>query len=456
MKSFFTYISTPLHLLQKKSSGLRSLLRSAKSAPKGRVYLDNAGATEVGVCALHALLEALNTYGNPSGIHHEGADASQLLDTARARCATELNAHAYEVYFVGSGTESCNLAVLGVYEGYKRQTTEERGQTIPHIITSAIEHPAVLEPVKWLEKNGKVSVTYLPVYTNGIVKVHDLREALRDETILVSVMYANNEIGTLQPVKEIGRAIDEWKREQGRTFTAYPYFHTDACQAANYCNLDVLRLKCHLMTVNSSKIYGPKGIALLYKREGIRVSPSSYGGGQERELRSGTENVAGAYAFSGALKEACDMREEEHARMRVLQSETVEMMKQEIPGIIFYGAFDTTLPEGFLSLHEATKGRDTRRVTKEMKRLPNNINCRVPGISSEEMILRLDAHGFAVSHKSACASMETDGSYVIQALGASTQEALENIRISMGRSTTKSDMEKLVMVMKEISVKYSL
>ena len=415
-----------------------------------RVYLDNAGATEIGGRPKVALLEALTIYGNPSGIHKEGADAGVLLDKARAMCGTVLNAHAYEVYFMSSGTESCNLAVLGVYEGWRCQTIRQSDnqiiQLIPHVITSAIEHPAVLEPIKQLERNGKIRVTYLSVYEDGIVKVKDLRDALCEETILVSVMYANNEIGTIQPVKEIGRAIDEWKREHGKTFTSYPYFHTDACQAANYCNLDALRLKCHLMTVNSSKVYGPKGSALLYKREGIKIAPVMLGGGQERELRSGTENVSAAYAFGVALKEAGELRDAESVRLRALRDETVEFLKKEIPSIIFYGALDRC---------QTTDSRQQTDTYKEMKRLPNNINCRVPGISSEEMILRLDAKGFAVSHKSACASMETEGSYVLMALGATEEEAQENIRISLGRATTKQDLVMLVEVMKEISTKYS-
>jgi cysteine desulfurase len=346
---------------------------------------------------------------------------------------------------MSSGTESCNLAILGVYEGYRQQTatlTEDRQQIIPHYIVSSIEHPAVLEPVHLLEKEGKIRVTYLPVYENGIVKVKDIRDALCDETILVSVMYANNEIGTIQPVKEIGRALDEWKREKNLTHTSYPYFHTDACQAANYCNLDVLRLKAHLMTVNSSKVYGPKGSAFLYKREGVKLTSITHGGGQERGLRSGTENIASIYAFSVALEEAVSMQEAESARLRALRDETVDALNQVIPSIVFYGAFDD------IDLH--AKGNKIKAVL----RLPNNINCRIPGISSEEMILRLDAQGFAVSHKSACASRETDGSYVLMALGVSEKEAMENIRISMGRSTTKKDMETLIETIKEISNKY--
>ncbi len=423
------------------------MLQNLFNKKQKRIYLDNAGATEIGERAKRALLEALATYGNPSGIHKEGAEASVLLDKARAMCATELNAHAYEIYFTSSGTESCNLAVLGTYESAVKDGKHAIKNSIPHIITSSIEHPAILEPIKSLEKEGKISVTYLPVYEDGIVKVRDVREALRAETILVSVMYANNEIGTIQPVKEIGRAIDEWKRESEKFFTEYPYFHTDACQAANYCNLDVLRLKCHLMTVNSSKCYGPKGSALLYKREGVSLDPVTYGGGQERTLRSGTENVSSAYAFGVALKESQEMKEKESARLRALRDETVARLKKEIPDIVFYGAFDE---------YSHVSKNDSVTHLKSEQHLPNNINCRVPGISSEEMILRLDANGIAVSHKSACASMETDGSYVLQALGATEDEAKENIRISMGRSTTLSDMDSLVAAMKEISEKYKV
>lgn len=415
------------------------------STKEKRIYLDNAGATVIGGSAKEALRSTSPVYGNPSGIHAEGARAGQLLDKARALCATALNAHAYEIYFTGTGTESCNLAVLGTYQRWVSQQSATAVFQVPHIITSSIEHPAVLETIKNLEKDGKISVTYLPVYEDGIVKVKDMREALRPETILVSVMYANNEIGTIQPVKEIGRAIDEWKRENEKSFTDYPYFHTDACQAANYCNIDVLRLKCHLMTVNSSKCYGPKGVALLYKREGVALAATTFGGGQERELRSGTENVSGAYAFGVALKESQDIKDEESVRLRALRDETVEALKKALPDIIFYGAFD--------EYSHISKNGDVAHLKTEL-RLPNNINCRVKGISSEEMILRLDAKGIAVSHKSACASMETDGSYVLQALGATEAEAKENIRISMGRFTTKSDMNALVNAMKEISDKY--
>lgn len=399
-----------------------------------RVYLDNAGVTPISKAAEAELLRTLSLYGNPSAIHREGDEASRVLHQARTTIARVLNAHSYEISFLSSGTESCNLAVMGTYEGYIHQR-EKQENVIPHIITSLIEHPSVLEPIRDLEKKGKVRVTYLPVYEDGIVKVKDVREALAQETILVSVMYANNEIGTIQPVKEIGRALEEWKRSEGRAFTAYPYFHVDACQAANYLNLDVVRLKAHLMTVNSSKVYGPKGAAILYKREGCRVEAVTLGGGQERGLRSGTESVAAASAFSFALKEAVDMREQESSRLKVVRDYFFEEIVKEVPDVTIYGARDTA--------HEES-------------RLPNNINIRVPGISSDEMILRLDTRGFAVSHKSACASSETDGSYVIEALGATEQEALENIRITLGRFTSKEDMKELVAAIKEIKLQFGI
>lgn len=394
-----------------------------------RVYLDNAGATEISARAKRALIDALEVSGNPSAIHHEGAEASKLLQESRNMCAKVLNAHSYEIYFTGSGTESCNLAILGTYEGFIKNLKLEIKNSRPHVIVSCIEHPAVLEPIRHLEKEGKIRVTYLPVYENGIVKLNDIREALSEDTILVSVMYANNEIGTLQPVKEIGRAIEEWKKEHGRVHTEYPYFHTDACQAANYCNLDAVRLRAHLMTVNSSKCYGPKGIALLYKREGIKLQPINYGGGQERELRSGTESVALARSFAEALTESQEMKGEESVRLETLRDFFFEKISKEIPDVTIYG--------------------------DRKERLPNNINIRVPGILSEEMILRLDAKGFAVSHKSACASAETDGSYVVQALGATEKESLENVRITLGRKTNKEDLEKLISAIKEIKAKFS-
>lgn len=403
--------------------------------------------------ALKTLIETASLFGNASAIHKEGDAASRALQKARNMVATALNAHSYEILFVGTGTESCNTAILGIISA-------ANDSTVPHIITTSIEHPSVMEPIKKLEKEGKVTVTYLPVYENGIVKVKDLRDALTDDTVLVSVMYANNEVGTIQPVKEIGRAIDEWKREKGRTFTSYPYFHTDACQAGNYLNLDVLRLKCHLMTINSSKVYGPKGIAALYKREGIKVDPIVFGGGQERGLRSGTESVMLACSFAEALLETVEMREKESSRLRELRDHFRDELIKNIPDVTIYGAWDEY--DSFESLavsYEQSVGikklkANSKKLTADF-RLPNNINIRIPGLPSDEMILRLDAKGFAVSHKSACASQESDGSYVLRALGATEEESLENVRITLGRDTSRQDLESLITAIKEIKEKFA-
>lgn len=425
-----------------------------KNTPS-RVYLDHAGATPISSVAEDALIKSMNIYGNPSGIHKEGVEAGLLLDKSRAMCAKVLNAHAYEIYFMSSGTESCNEAILGTYYGFlnSEKSKDEIGE-MPHIITSSIEHPAVLEPIRKLEKEGKIRATYLRVNNEGIIHLKDLKESLCKNTILVSVMYANNEIGTIEHIKEIGRAIEEWKKDNELAHTSYPYFHTDACQAANYCNLDVVRLRTHLMTVNSSKCYGPKGTALLYVREGIRISPMFFGGGQERKLRSGTEAVPLIYSFAVALSYTNEIKEREIIRLQELNDFCRNELIKKIPEIKFYGAFDYSNDE--ISKEKKEKSKSYHEKSRIMRRLPNNINCSIKGITSEEMIIRLDTLGFAVSHKSACASRESDGSYVITEVGGLKSEALENIRITFGRSTTKMDIERLVISMKEIADKYSI
>lgn len=391
---------------------------------KKRVYLDNAGATALSARAKRALLEHLDVFGNPSSIFKEGVDASKLLNDARKKIGTIINARAHEIYFTSSGTESCNLAILGTYYAWKKENAHVK--TLPHIIISSIEHPAVMEVINFLMIHSLANVTYLKVYENGIVKVQDVKDAITKETILISVMYANNEIGTIQPIKEIGRMLEEYKKENK---SAYPYFHTDACQAGNYLNLDVFRLKVDMMTLNSSKVYGPKGVGILYKKEGVNISPITYGGGQERGLRSGTEQVALASSFAEALSEAQEIRDKESKRLTQLRDAFKEKLDKRLPRVVFYGDFND--------------------------RLPNNINCRIPGISSEEMILRLDAKGFSVSHKSACASSVDDSSYVIKALGATDEEAKENIRITLGRDTKENDLDDLIYAMKSIVLKFA-
>ncbi len=392
-----------------------------------RIYLDNAGATPISKNAKKEFLRVLEIFGNPSAIYKEGVEAKKILNDAKEKIGKIINARAYEIYFTGSGTESCNLAILGTYYAWRKEN--EHSNKLPHIIISSIEHPAIMEAVNYLSINSLANVTYLSVYEDGLVKVEDVRKAITEDTILISVMYANNEIGSIEPIKEIGRMIQEIKSKKINNKN-YPYFHTDACQAGNYLNLDVFRLKVDMMTINSSKVYGPKGIAILYKKEGINIEPVSFGGGQERGMRSGTENVAGAFAFAVALLEAQELKNKEIERLTEIRDDFKNKLEKKIPDVTFYGAW----------------GED---------RLPNNINCRIPNIGSDEMIIRLDQKGFSVSHKSACSSQVDDGSYVIKALGATDKEAKENIRITLGRDTTKKDMNKLVEAIFEIKSSFA-
>ena len=438
-----------------------------KSKNNKRVYLDYAGATPIGVRAKRALLETLDEYGNPSAIYKEGVDAKKFLNIARKKIGDVINARSHEIYFVGSGTESCNLAIFGTYHNWKKEN--EHTTKLPHIIVSAIEHPAVMEAVTHLAINNLANITVLPVYENGIVKVQDVKNAITPETILISVMYANNEIGTVQPIKEIGRVVAESRKQKAESRNTdtgnsqsefpncqlpsadYPLLHTDACQAGNYLNLDVFRLKVDLMTLNSSKVYGPKGIAVLYKKESVKLSPIILGGGQERDLRSGTEALPLAVSFAEALVESQEIKEKESERLTALRDKFKEELNKRISNVTFYGEWEDRKQEA-----ESRKQKVRSTKHEEMLRLPNNINCRIPGIISEEMILRLDVKGFAISHKSACASQIDDSSYVIKALGASDTEAKENVRITLGRSTKWEDLEKLIDAIEEISNKFSM
>lgn len=441
MKSFYNQLISFFNISYLSE---RFASRQRQSAAKGRVYLDHAGATMIGARAKRALLETMELYGNASAIYQEGVHAKNVLKEARTKIANILSCHPYELYFTGSGTESIALAINGTIDYFHAIHTKGNvtSKITPHVITTSIEHPAVLETLRELEQSGKVTVTYLPVNHKGLVELKSLREALTPSTILVSVMYVNNEIGTIQPIKDIGRMLSLYRKEKKgeHTHTAiidarYPYFHVDACQAANYCSLDVQSLRADLMTLNSSKVYGPKGVGLLFKREGVMLLPQILGGGQERGLRSGTEATPLIAAFAEALDEAHDLRtrtdgENEVERLLELRTLLHDLLKKSIPSIMFYGSFE--------------KG----------ERIPNNINCRISGLSSEEVILRLDAKGFAVSHKSACASESESGSHVILALGEDEIAASENIRITMGRSTKEQDVKRLVEEIKEIAEKY--
>ena len=349
-------------------------------------------------------------FGNPNALYKEGLIARNAVETAREDIAKILGARAKEIIFTNGGTESDNLAIFGVVKNFKNG----------HIITTKFEHHAVLNSCKHLEKEG-FEVTYLDVSKEGVVKPEDVKRALRPETILVSIMYANNEIGTVQPIREIAKVIRDFKKKNKSNF---PLFHTDACQAPGYLDINVERLGVDLMTINGSKIYGPKGIGLLYAKNGIKLEPLLYGGEQERKLRPGTENVPAIAGLAEALKIADQDREKESMRLVKLRDYFINRLLGEIPKTVLNG-------------HSA-------------ERLPNNINVSILDAEGESIVLYLDEAGVACSTGSACTSESLEPSHVILAIGKPHAYAHGAMRFSLGRSTTKKDIDYVMKVLPDI------
>jgi cysteine desulfurase len=373
-------------------------------------YLDHAATTYVDERVLKMMLPFFtDVFANPSSFHTMGLRAKEAVSEARATVAKILNAREEEIIFCSGGTESDNLAIYGIVRAHAA-----KGK---HVITTAIEHHAVLETLIHMDRTKEVELTILPVDKYGAVSVEAVEKALRPDTILISVMSANNEIGTIQPIADIGRAILKWRKANA---TPYPYFHSDACQAAGALDLDVEKQHVDLLTINGSKIYGPKGVGILYVRRGVKIEPLIRGGGQERNLRSGTENVPGIVGFASALKLAQDEKEEENARLTALRDTlTSELLK---------------IPKTRLNGHPTD-------------RLPNSVNISFLDIEGEAAVLYLDAEGIYVSTGSACASTSLDPSHVILATGVSYEAAHGSIRFTLGKRTTMEDIEHAIAVM---------
>lgn len=419
-----------------------------------RVYMDHAAATPLDSRVLAVMEPFLKaSYGNPSAIHKEGVLARRAVDDARLRISTLLGVHADEILFTGSATESANLAVIGTVRAWQQT---HLGQT-PHIIVSAIEHDALLEPARMLEREG-VRISYLPVDGEGIVAMSALKEIITRETVLVSVMYANNEIGTIQPIREIAKSIRKWKKEhrgvvrteKPKDDDCYPLFHTDACQAVNYCDMRIPSLGVDLLTLNAAKIYGPKGIGLLFSARGTPLLPMIIGGAQERGLRAGTENVPAIVGFAEALAIAHEMAEQESVRLTILRDHLILKLRELSSAIIINGTVS--------------------------ERLPNNVNFTVPdvdpsslagadypsskmefatghgGASHEFLSLALDAAGFAVATKSACNEFDAETSHVLAAIRASSGSSMvsSGIRLSLGRSTTRAGVDAFISALRDV------
>jgi cysteine desulfurase len=373
-----------------------------------RVYLDNSATTQPDPRVIEAMLPFLTEkFGNASSIHYFGQEARAAVDKARHQVASLINARPNEIVFTSGGTESNNLAIRGLLEA-----NEKYGR---HIITSAIEHSAVKNVCEDLEKRGW-EITYLPVYENGIVRIDDIREAVKNDTILISVMTANNEIGTLQPVDEIGKMVKQF-RSDGRKI----WFHTDAVQAVGKIPVDVEDMGCDLLSISAHKIYSPKGVGTLYVRRGTRLHPQNIGGHQERERRGGTEPVPHIVAFG----RACEIAKEEMNLERV----KVGSLRDRLENAVFENVVGSH-PNG-----------------DRKARLPNIANISFEGIEGEGLLINLDMRGFAVSTGSACSSGSLEPSPVIRALGRDDELARGAIRFSFGRFNTEDEIDRLLEVL---------
>jgi cysteine desulfurase len=368
------------------------------------IYLDHASTTHLDHRVHEYVKEYLDKhYGNPGSLHELGLKAKSATDEARKKIAKVLHCKENEIVFTSGGTESVNLAIKGI------AFSKEKG----HIITSKIEHPAVLETCRYLEKKG-FSVTYLNVDKYGLVKPSDVKKAIRKDTILITIMYANNEVGTIEPITEIGKIAKKNKI----------IFHTDACQAAGVLNLNVNALHVNLMTINGSKIYGPKGSGMIYIKKGTKLEPLIHGGGQELGLRSGTENVPAIVGLAEALKIADKEKNKEKTRLTRLRNYFIRNVKKKI-----------------------TKTKLNGHPTK---RLPNNVNISFLDVEGESLLLYLDNENIYVSTGSACSSNKLEVSHVLDAMGIKHEIAHGSIRFTLGRNTTKKDIDEVLKVLPNI------
>lgn len=384
---------------------------------KKRIFLDHASGTAIDT----DVLGEMNTYFcdsfyNPSALYTEGVAARGIIESSRASVARDLKARSSEIYFMNGGTEANNVAIVGVIRSWQRNHTHQ----IPHIITSAIEHSSVLETYKSLEKEG-VLVTYLPVDDNGVIDIKELKKNINLNTVLISIGYVNGEIGTIQDIRSIMKTVRHFRKEHNST---YPLVHTDAVQAVNYVEtIGVPQLGIDLMTMNASKIYGPKMIAVLFVKTGLTLDPILFGGNQERGLRSGTENVPYIVGMARSLSLARKMQYSESLRLEKLQSFFLEQLRKNFDCII--------------NAEHAIK-------------IPNIVNISFQNISHEEIVIRLDAKGIMASVKSACKAGDDGDSHVIMALAEGKRRPTGSIRFSMGRETTRKDLEKVVNELKDI------
>jgi cysteine desulfurase NifS len=381
------------------------LKAKAAAGPRRRIYLDNNATTQTAAAVREAMLPYLGAeLGNPSSIHGTGRDARTGLEQARAQVARLLNTRPRRIVFTGGGSEADNLAIKGI-----AFASRERGK---HLVTSTVEHPAVLQACRFLESIG-YEVTYLEVDAEGLIDPAALDRALRDDTILVSLMMANNEVGTIQPVRELCRVAHE--RDV--------LFHTDAVQAAGKIPVDVGELGVDLLSISAHKFHGPKGVGALYVRKGLRPEPLVHGGKQEGGLRAGTENVP-AIVGMGQAAELARRTVRDAAATRKLRDKLEAGIRELIPGAVLNGHAE--------------------------RRLPNTLNLTLPGLRGESLVVALDQHGISLSSGSACKSGSPEPTHVLMAMGKTADEAHCAVRFSLSHGTTEDDIDETVRVLARV------
>ncbi len=363
-----------------------------------KVYLDNAATTKVRDEVVEAMLPYFTEYfGNPSSLHLFAREAGKGLDTARAQVAKALNAKPEEIIFTGGGSESDNMVLRGIPEAYKK-----KGK---HVITSAVEHHAVLHTLEAMEKEGRVEVTYLPVDEYGMVTAEQVEKAIRPDTVLVSIMFANNEVGTIMPIEQIGETCKKYG----------VLFHTDAVQAVGHVPVDVEKMHIDLLSLSGHKFHGPKGVGALYVRKGVRIPALILGGAQERRKRAGTENVPGIVGMGKAIELATSELEDNAAKMKVLRDRLIFGIPARIPDVKLNG--------------------------HPTERLPNNVNFSIRFIEGESILLMLDLNGIAASSGSACTSGSLDPSHVLLAMGLPHEVAHGSLRLTLSEFTTPEEID---------------
>ncbi len=400
-----------------------------------RRYFDYAATTPLDTNVARAIRRVQRKVGNASSVHSFGRAAAQQLDAAREVVARFLEADFHDILFTSGATEANNIAIAGLIERF----ANKRPALVPHVITSTIEHSSVRETIAHLEREGRIEVTWVDVDADGLVAVQDIKAALRDTTVLVSVMYANNEIGTIQPIRKIGKMVAKANAAREReimqrktmgerdlSFGAFEkiYFHTDAVQAAAFLDMSVLRLHVDMLSFSAHKIYGPQGVGVLYVKAGTPLTALMHGRGQELSVRPGTYNLAGIVGCARACEVVMRRRDADVRRLTRLRDTLRELLTREFPDAVLNGSVE--------------------------ERLCNNLNISFLGHEQEVLVHQLDARGIAVSAGSACASGAVEVSHVMRALTDDAARSMSALRITMGRQTTMRDVRACVTALRQI------